>query len=163
MFNSVLSVSVTPRYHQEKLEAVTGVPSIERGNISLNHRAKFLSKKVLYMSIKLFHWWSAIFFSLGLIHFSIAEIKVANSYRFLHFSSNRRSRYYFMMKTLTGMCYSEWLKFACYIIHAVHPLDVTGPMCSIEAAKNTKLVWTFLDWHICRPLLVITICFGFWL
>ena len=37
MFDYVLSGSVTPRYHQEKVEAVNGVPDIESGRISLDH------------------------------------------------------------------------------------------------------------------------------
>ena len=45
----------------------------------------------------------------------------------------------------------------------VHPLDVACPMCSIESEKNNKYVLTFLDIHICKPLLVIVWSFWFWL
>ena len=108
MFNSVLSRSVTPSYHREKVESVYGVPAIESGRRSLIHHPLCLSKKVLYTSIKSFPWWSAIFFSLGLGSFSIIEIKVANPSRFLHFSSINRSISSFVMKNRTGMCCAEW-------------------------------------------------------
>ena len=86
MFNYVSSGSVKPRYNWEKVEAVAGVTDIESSRRYLIHFPKCLSDKVVYTSIKLFPWWSAIFFSLGLGSFSVAEIKVANSSRFLQFS-----------------------------------------------------------------------------
>ena len=104
MFNYVLSGLVTPGHHQVKVEALVGVPDIEIDRISLIHLPYFLSMEVLCTSIKSLPWWSAVFFSLGLDSFPIAEIKVANSYYFFHFSSINRSRYSFMMKNRTGTC-----------------------------------------------------------
>ena len=78
MFNSILSGSVTPSYHREKVYAVAGVPGIEISMISFNQRAQLFSNKVLYTLIQSLTWLSASFLSLGMGGFSIVEMKVSN-------------------------------------------------------------------------------------